>query len=157
MIIKQANISDIDLIVPLADEFVSANTSLTFRPDYRDAFREHVRQVISDSEAVAFVAKNEQEVVGVIIGQIKENGPTVLPERIGYIGITAVSSKMRRKGIGRKLWKKMNDWFLSKGIEEVQLYTDINNNGARDFWKYCGFDVILERRRKQIGSLRKDS
>jgi hypothetical protein len=44
----------------------------------------------------------------------------------------------------------VNEWFLSKEIEEAHLYIVPENNEARGFWKNCGFDIILERWKKRL-------
>jgi ribosomal protein S18 acetylase RimI-like enzyme len=77
-------------------------------------------------------------------------GGIILPEKIGYISITVVSSKYRRKGIAKRLWKKLNEWFLSNGINEVQLYVVPDNDEARGFWQDCGFGLAIERWKKSI-------
>jgi ribosomal protein S18 acetylase RimI-like enzyme len=141
---------DVDLLAPLVDQFVSANKTLTYRPDYRTAFRNAARKVLNDATAVIFVAEEEGEIVGLITGRISDNGGIILPEKIGYISITVVSSKYRRKGIAGRLWEKLNEWFLSKGIEEVQLYVAPDNDEARGFWQDCGFGLALERWKKHI-------
>jgi ribosomal protein S18 acetylase RimI-like enzyme len=141
---------DVDLLAPLVDQFVSANKTLPYRPDYRNAFRDSARKVLNDANAVIFVAEEEGEIVGLITGRISDNGGIILPEKIGYISITVVLSKYRRKGIARRLWERLNEWFLSKEIEEVQLYVVPNNDEARGFWQDCGFSLALERWKKHI-------
>jgi ribosomal protein S18 acetylase RimI-like enzyme len=141
---------DVDLLVPLVDQFVSANRTLTYRPDYRNAFRDAARKVLNDTNAVIFVAEEEGEIVGLITGRISDNGGIILPEKIGYISITVVLSTYRRKGIARGLWDKLNEWFLSRGIEEVQLYVVPDNDEAKGFWRARGFDIALERWKKHL-------
>jgi ribosomal protein S18 acetylase RimI-like enzyme len=141
---------DVDLLAPLVDQFVSANRTLTYRPDYRIAFCDAARKNLKDINAVIFVAEEEGEIVGLITGRISDNGGIILPEKIGYISITVVLSKYRRKGIAKRLWERLNEWFLSKGIEEVQLYVVPDNDEARGFWQDCGFGLALERWKKHI-------
>ena len=141
---------DVDLLSPLADQFVSANKTLTYRPDYRNAFRDSARNILNDTNAVIFVADQEGEIVGLIAGRISDNGPIILPEKIGYVGTAVVLSRYRRRGIGKRLWERLNEWFLSKGIEEVQLYVVPENDEARGFWQNCGFSVAIERWKKHL-------
>ncbi len=141
---------DVDSLAPLVDQFVSANKTLTYRPDYRNAFRDSARKVLNDATAIIFVAEEEGEIVGLITGRISDNGGIILPEKIGYISITVVLSRYRRKGIAKRLWEKLNEWFLSKGIDEVQLYVVPDNDEARGFWQDCGFGLALERWKKHL-------
>jgi ribosomal protein S18 acetylase RimI-like enzyme len=43
----------------------------------------------------------------------------------------------------------LNEWLLSKGIKEAQLYVVPDNDEAKGFWGNCGFDIVLERWRKR--------
>jgi ribosomal protein S18 acetylase RimI-like enzyme len=142
--------ADVDSLAPLVDQFVSANRTLTYRPDYRNAFRDSARNTLNDTNVVIFVAEEEGEIVGLITGRISDNGGIILPEKIGYISITVVLSKYRRKGIARRLWERLNEWFLSNGIDEVQLYVAPDNDEARGFWQDCGFSLALERWKKHL-------
>jgi ribosomal protein S18 acetylase RimI-like enzyme len=150
MEIRPLEQQDVDSLAPLVDQFVSANKTLTYRPDYRNAFRDSVRKILNDADAVIFVAEQAGEIIGLVAGRISDNGPIILPEKIGYVGTTVVLSRYRRKGIARGLWGKLNEWFLSKGIEEVQLYVVPDNEEAKGFWRSRGFNVALERWKKHL-------
>ena len=142
--------ADVNSLSPLVDQFVSANRTLTYRPDYRSAFRDSAKKALNDANAVIFVAEEESEIAGLITGRISDNGGIILPEKIGYISIIVVLSKYRRKGIARRLWERLNEWFSSNGIDEVQLYVVPDNDEARSFWQDCGFGLALERWKKHI-------
>ena len=134
----------------MVDQFVSANKALTFRPDYRDAFSDSARKVLEETDAVIFVAEEKGELIGLIAGRIIDNGPIIIPEKIGYVGTTVVLSKYRRKGIAKALWERLKEWFVSKGIEEAQLYVVPDNDEAGGFWESRGFNIFLERWKKRI-------
>jgi ribosomal protein S18 acetylase RimI-like enzyme len=150
MDIRALKQQDVDLLAPLVDQFVSANKTLTYRPDYRNAFRDSARNILNDTNVVIFIAEEAGEIVGLITGRISDNGPIILPEKIGYISIIVVLSSYRRKGIAKRLWERLNEWFLSNGINEVQLYVVPDNDEARGFWQDCGFNIMLERWRKHL-------
>jgi ribosomal protein S18 acetylase RimI-like enzyme len=77
---------------------------------------------MNGKNAIIFVAEQAEKIVGLISGRIIDNGPIILPEKIGYVGGIVVLSKYRRKGIAKELWQRLNEWFLSNGIKESQLY-----------------------------------
>jgi ribosomal protein S18 acetylase RimI-like enzyme len=99
--------TDVDSLRPLIDQFVAANKALTFRPDYRNAFCDSARKVLNDTDAVIFIAEEKGEIIGLISGRIQDNGPIILPEKIGYVGGVVVLSNHRRKGIAKAFWEKL--------------------------------------------------
>jgi hypothetical protein len=48
------------------------------------------------------------------------------------------------------VWDAMHEWFLSKGIDEVELYTEIGNELSNGFWDRRGFRPLLVRWRRGI-------
>jgi ribosomal protein S18 acetylase RimI-like enzyme len=151
MEIEPLEIADMGMLEQLVDEFVSSHMMLSFRPDYHAAFRDWVNRLTRDPDATIFIARDKSEIVGMAIGIILEHGPLISPDKIGYIPMFVISSKHRRKGAGRSLWEGLRGWLSSKGVSEVQLYTQVDSDESRLFWESFGFTVALERRRKWIG------
>lgn len=141
---------DIDALFPLVDEFISDHRALCFRKHFRHTFREWIRMLLKDENALVSAAKIDGELIGVTVGILQDNGPLLSPERIGYVSIMVVASKFRRIGVGNSLWNCMKEWFLSKGVRDVELYTQSGNDPAAAFWASKGFGVFLERRRLHI-------
>ncbi len=150
VLIEPLDIAEVDLLEPLVDEFASSHDALSFRPDYQAAFRDWIRRISTNPEKIIYIAKDDSQIIGFAVGLIEENGPLILPDRIGYIPMLVVSSRFRRKGVGKRLWVVLNDWFSSKGVNEVQLNTHLDNEIAQNFWDHFGFKPILERRRIHI-------
>jgi ribosomal protein S18 acetylase RimI-like enzyme len=67
----------------------------------------------------------------------------MLPERIGYVSLLVVAPQSRGLGVGKALWNGMREWFLSKGIAEVELYTEIGNELSNGFWEHREFRLLL--------------
>jgi dTDP-4-amino-4,6-dideoxy-D-galactose acyltransferase len=57
----------------------------------------------------------------------------------GAIGLMAVDSTMRGKGIGSALVKYSLEWFIGQGIQEVQVVTQGRNVMAQRIYQRCGF------------------
>jgi ribosomal protein S18 acetylase RimI-like enzyme len=143
---------EIDLLQNLVDQFVSSHRSLHFRGDYWPSFQNWLSRTNKDENSIVLAAKSSGKVVGFAIGTIMDNGPLLFPERIGYINLMVVSHKSRRKGIGDALWNGLKDRFLSKGIQEIELYTERGNVASETFWERLGFWTFLNRRRVQIAA-----
>ena len=132
--INSLDAAKLNLLEPLVAEFVNTHQALSFREDYLAAFREWMQRLTAEPDKVFFVAEDDEEVVGFAVGVIEENGPLLFPDKIGYIPILVVAPEHRRQGTGGKLWGALNDWFSSRRVREVQLYTQIGNDASRNFW-----------------------
>ncbi|HEX8548042.1 MAG TPA: GNAT family N-acetyltransferase [Cytophagaceae bacterium] len=61
---------------------------------------------------------------------------------IGDIGIIAVDSKFRGKGIGKKLMRSAESWFAKNtSNKEIQVVTQGNNLPACKLYESCGYEV----------------
>ncbi|MDO8478276.1 MAG: GNAT family N-acetyltransferase [Candidatus Rokubacteria bacterium] len=147
-----ATLSDehLDSLHPLVDEFASTHRSLRFKDAYWTSFRDGLVKKRSDQETRALTAEVDGELSGFALATIQENGPLVMPERIGYVSLIVVAPKSRRTGVGDALWNGMRDWFLSRGIRDVELYTEVGNDLSNAFWERRGFTAFLVRRRRSL-------
>jgi GNAT superfamily N-acetyltransferase len=150
VVITSLHDEEIDLLHYLVDEFVLSHSSLRFRDDYWSLVRDWLLRVKNEENAQVLAAKSGGRIIGFTVGQILDNGPLLYPERIGYGGIMVVAAEFRNGGIGDALWQRMKDWFLRKGIEQVETYTECGNTVAENFWENHGFSIFLNRRRCRI-------
>lgn len=142
---------EVDMMRSLVDEFVLSHRSFRFREDYWSACREWLLKLNGLESSRVIVAKSEGKIVGFAVGQILDNGPLLSPEKIGYGSIMVVEKHFRKEGMGSALWRTMKDWFLEKGVVQVEIYTERGNTIAESFWEKQGFPVFLHRRRCFIG------
>lgn len=147
--IQRLEIGDIDSLQPLVNEFVMSHPSLNFRDDHWMAFRHWLSKTVNDVVSLCLVARTETMSVGFIVGDIRENVPLLFPEKIGHVSILVVDHSYRSKGIGENLWKKLQSWFESSGVNHFELYTEYGNSNSGPFWQKRGFEVCLEKRRLQ--------
>jgi dTDP-4-amino-4,6-dideoxy-D-galactose acyltransferase len=85
------------------------------------------------AEAI-LVAELEKETVGYISCHLRS--PTT-----GQIGLFAVGSKARGKGLGQDLVRESLWWFASKGILRVTVVTQGRNVSAQRLYQRCGFET----------------
>ena len=79
--------------------------------------------------------------MGLIQGTIWESPaiPIMSNEQYGMIENLVVMSEYRRKGVGKELFNKLNDWFVSNGIYDIRLNVFEFNQEAISFYKKLGF------------------
>jgi ribosomal protein S18 acetylase RimI-like enzyme len=146
MHIRPYELSDLEQIGSLFDEFTLLNTALAYRDNCRSIYLNWLRNIYDNSDFVVLVVEQESTIIAFAVGMIQSNKPLLLPQRIGYIGMFIVHSEFRRRGIGNSLYKNLLEWFISHQIVEIQLTTEINNDVANAFWKNFGFITTYERK-----------
>ena len=111
------------------------------------AFSEYAAKngVTSDYTPFAFVAKEDDEVVGIITGRSYY--------REVHISDLMVYEQYRHKHIGRKLVEMVENHYKNKGFENMNVTT--YRFQAPDFYKKCGFEVEFIRENKANPKLSK--
>lgn len=96
-------------------------------------------------KSFAFVAKEDNEVVGIITGHsyYKEV----------YISDFIILEQYRNKHIGSNLIKEVENYYKNKGFENINLTT--YSFQAPEFYKKCGFKVEFIRENKENPKLTK--
>lgn len=93
--------------------------------------RERLANLDKNRECV-FVA----EIDGKAVGFIHVESYASMAHRAGL----AVSARIRRRGIGRKLILDAEDWAKSKGISVMRLNSGASRKEAHSFYREMGFD-----------------
>ena len=57
------------------------------------------------------------------------------------IGIIAVDSSFRGKGIGKELMNSAERWFFKKGYKDIRVVTQGNNEAACKLYESCGYSL----------------
>lgn len=96
---------------------------------------ERISQLNDDTEAV-FVAELDGKVVGFIHIHLYT---TLYFEAMTNILGLAVSSKQRKKGIGKALLERAEEWSLEKEISLVRLNSGGTRKGAHEFYRCLGY------------------
>lgn len=101
--------------------------------------------VTCNYKSFAFVAKEENKVVGIITGNsyYKEV----------HISDLIILEEYRNKHIGSKLMETVENYYKDKGFENINLTT--YGFQAPEFYKKCGFEVEFIRESKENPKLNK--
>ncbi len=102
-------------------------------------------QIICNYIPFAFIAKEDSKFVGIITGNsyYKEI----------HISDLIVLEEYRKKHIGSKLVKAVEDYYKDKGFENINLTT--YEFQAPEFYKKCGFEVEFIRKNEENQKLNK--
>ena len=98
-----------------------------------DDSREGIEKFLKRNPDTCFVAKCDNQIVGVII--VGNDG------RRGYIYHTAVNPQYRKRGIARQLVEASMQELKQCGINKVALVVFDRNENGNAFWEKLGFTV----------------
>jgi len=103
---------------------------------------------LKGNDAFLFVAESGNEALGYIFGWVERRSKNYWKtSKYGYICDLFVKKGCRRKGIGRALLEKAEEWFREKGISKIFLEVYFNNP-AKEFYRKFGYyplDIKMEK------------
>ena len=143
--IRRANETDTSALLPLWREMMSfhAQAEPRFRPlsspGGEQAWEKFLRNDIwGNQDWCVFVAEADGEVMGQIIGVLREQYPVFEPERFGYVMDIVVHPAARRGGVGQALFEALKVWFHDQGVHHLRLRVAHNNPVSQAFWRTMG-------------------
>ena len=106
--------------------------------EYRDKYFEYMIDDLKTQQGKIFVAEEENQIIGMIAGYIqtydeRDSLDYSCPTK-GIVVELIVSKKLRSKGTGQMLLKKMEDYFKSINCEFVQIDVFAYNEIAKNFY-----------------------
>lgn len=101
--------------------------------------------LICNYTSFAFVARENDEIVGIITGYAYY--------REVHVGDLVVIESCCRKGLGSKLLKTVENFYENKGYTTISLST--YDFQAPEFYKKCGFQIEFIRENKEYPKLTK--
>jgi len=96
------------------------------------------------------VAESDNQVVGFSRGIIRLSPDHLGNEKLGFVDHTFVCESWRGKGVGKKLFHALEEWFGSKGVSKLELQVLCGNTPAISAWQAMGFTSELLQMQKTI-------
>ncbi|GAB4475164.1 MAG: ribosomal protein S18-alanine N-acetyltransferase [Anaerolineae bacterium] len=110
-------------------------------------------ELIDDHRAAFFVAEVDGRIVGYVIAYLREvvENPVRVPERYVKVDTLAISAPYRRRGLGRRLMRRVHAWAARHGAVRSSLSVWAFNEGARTLYEGLGYRVDYLRMSKPLG------
>jgi len=116
----------------------------------KGGYAEYMRGMLGAPDKIVYVAHEDGEIVGFVLALLDKRSRVFRQAGVGGIQDLAVTAKWRRKGIGRRLVRKVWGWFEEKGVRTVEVRAATANPLATAFWKSMGFEEYMAMCRKKV-------
>jgi ribosomal protein S18 acetylase RimI-like enzyme len=108
-------------------------------PEYGELYTKALLQKIAEHSGVIYLARQGQQVLGCIAGNIEElheweRAGTAGPGRSGRILELIVLEDRRGQGIGAELMQRIEAYFLANGCDIVRVEVFVPNVAAHEFY-----------------------
>jgi GNAT superfamily N-acetyltransferase len=116
-----------------------------------DLFRNFLLKHMGEESMLVFLMCDEGKAMGYGMAFDVEEHP-FMPEwtRRGYITQYFVDSAYRGKGLGELGLSYIHDWFCSRGLTNVMLNVDMENEIGVHFWSRQGYVPYATRMKHQL-------
>ena len=149
VVIRQATRKDVGGVLPLWNQMMDYHAALDARfrpaPDGEKHWADVLCSWLRDDDCCVLVADAEGQLVGYIIGMMRENPPVLLPPAYGLVSDICVDPAWRQQGIGRRLFEGLKVWFKEKELFTVQLNVAHGNLVSQAFWRAVGCEDYMDR------------
>ena len=144
MLIRNAKKQDIQSMLKLVKQMVDYHKAIDkyYKPysGYNNReISDHFERLMKDRNTKIIIAQENKKVIGYLMGEIGKAPQYVLPKRIGVIFDAFIEKKYRSKGIGKKIFKELLEWFKKKKVKHIELTVDARNKIGLMAWKRFGF------------------
>ena len=148
MEIRKAKVSNVAEIIELWKQLMDYHRKLdlffTRSTNGHINFRKHLVECIESEDACVFIAVENEEILGYILGKIQEYPPVFETEKYAEIFDMYVKQDFRRQKIGERLVKNAVDYFKKKGLSRIEMKVATKNKPGIDFWKNQGFEEYMK-------------
>lgn len=113
-------------------------------------FSKFVAEQIKKKESCVLIAEHSGHAVGYCIAMVANYPPVFKRTKYGAISDLAVTGKCRRKKVGEKLVRRIEKWFLRRGLDRVELSVASANEVSNPFWRKMGYAPSMMRMFKEV-------
>jgi len=152
--IRVARVADLDALARMWQELEKYHVDLG-GPEFRLArgwkedWERFTRQHIGHRDRLCLAAEIDEVAVGFLLGAILQRPKVFERRRYGHIYDVFVDTGHRNRGVGEALVNAAMEWFRTRRVDRVELYTHARNELGLRLWKKMGFGTtahILDRR-----------
>ena len=147
-LLRKAMLKDIPAIIELWKEMMDFHKKrdpfFTRAANGDQVFGEYLEKNINSETACVYVAIIGGTIVGYCQGTLEKNPPMLTTSDYGQVLDFAVAADYRRTGVGERLCRALEGWFILKGVHRLEVRHSEFNEAASHFWAKMGFKPYLK-------------
>ena len=141
MIIREIKTSDAEKFVHLTQQVEGSSEYMLWEADERNIQPEQQIKMIENIEenenSTIFVAENDNGLVGYLMAI---GGNARRRKHSAYI-VIGIAEDYRGQGVGRKLFKELEQWASNHNIQRLELTVVTRNEAGLALYKKIGFEI----------------
>ena len=147
-LLRKAMLKDVPAIIVLWKEMMDfhkkSDPFFTRAVDGEEVFSQFLEKNINSETACVYVAIVGGKIVGYCQGMLEKHPPVLTVTDYGQVLDFAVAADYRRTGVGERLCRALQGWFVLKGVHRLEVRHSEFNETASRFWAKMGFKPFLK-------------
>lgn len=103
-----------------------------------EQWREAVLCWLEREDAEVLVADREGQLIGYMVGWVRENLPLSYPAKYGLVSEMSVDGHCKQGGVGTALLDSMKDWFKTQNLDYIEVRVPCLQPIEQAFWRALG-------------------
>jgi len=150
IIIRTATLDDLDILLDFERGIMAFERTIDVTIKDGDAHYYDLAALIGSPDAKVVVAEQDGELIGSGYAHIIESKSYLKHQRHAHMGFMYVKPGHRGKGVNQRIMEALQQWVLSKNVNEFRLEVYHNNESAIKAYKKVGFMPLLLEMRMEL-------
>ena len=147
LVIREYATEDIAAIVLKKSELTGLHAAIdpayyAPSPGADDEFKKYLEKRVNDADFKIFIAKDDSNCVGYVMGWVEQRPPIYQKRKVGYLSNIFVDEAHQKQEVGEKLYRRIEDWFKTKKVDFIEIRADARNIAAIKSFKRYGFQEL---------------
>ncbi|MEP7146327.1 MAG: GNAT family N-acetyltransferase [bacterium] len=102
-------------------------------------FKNYIAKRITDEDFNIIISESSGKINGYVMGWIDKRPPIYKIRSVGYLSNIFVDNEVRNSGIGKNLYNELENWFLEKNVDYIEIKSDARNTDTINKFRNHGF------------------
>jgi GNAT superfamily N-acetyltransferase len=148
--IRTATLNDLDILLEFEKGIMLVERPMDATIREGDVHYYDLAALIESPDAEVVVAQQDGELIGSGYAHIVDSKPYLTHKRHAHMGFMSVKPEHRGKAVNKLIIEALQQWAVSKGVNEFRLEVYHNNPGAIRAYEKIGFMPLLLEMRMEL-------